>query len=266
MKLFRHENRIYEKTVEGVNIQVVERGDQRELRFGNYIVQSARSLTAPDVLVLDYTRAMMAGFLFAPQALRILHVGLGGGSLPSFIHTHVPEARQRVVEMNPGVTEVAFRYFDLPVSNRLEVLTLDGAEFFRTDPQRYDLIFMDAFHADGADPEMNTARVFQQVRERLGPGGWLVNNTWGSNAEVLKRVRGHMRAVFAQMAAIPVRVDSNVIFICSPEAQFPALPLLNRRAERLSARFPLDFPSLVHRLRPLTHTPESGAHISIAGP
>lgn len=262
MKMFRHENRLYEKTVQGVNIQVVERGDQRELRFGNYIVQSARSLTAPDVLVLDYTRAMMAGFLFAPQARGILHVGLGGGSLPAFIHNHVPEAMQRVVEMNPGVVDVAFRYFALPVSNRMDVVTLDGAEFLRGDANRYDLIFMDAFHANGADPEMNTATVFQRVRERLNPGGWLVNNTWGSDAENLKRVRGHMRGVFRQMAAISVRVDSNVIFICSQDAQLPGRSLLQRRAASLSARFPLDFPSLSHRLSPLTSTSESGPHVS----
>ena len=102
MKLFRFEKTLYDKEVGGLSIQVVERGSHLELRFGNHIVQSARSLHAPDVLVLDYTRAMMAGLLFAPRPERVLHFGLGGGSLAGFLHNHLPFLRQQVVEINRG--------------------------------------------------------------------------------------------------------------------------------------------------------------------
>jgi len=260
--MFRHENRIYENVVDGVVIQVVERGDQRELRFGNQIVQSARSLTAPDVLLLDYTRAMMGGFLFAPQARNILHVGLGAGSIPTFIHRHVPEAHQRIVELNPGVIEVAKRYFDLPISPRLQVFPQDGSEFIRGDANRYDLIFLDAFHADGAASHLNTMTFFQMLAAHLKPEGWLVNNAWGSDRENLRRVRTHMGLAFDQMVSMSVRAESNVIFFVSRTADTPAASLVRRRARTLSQRFPLDFEQLMTQLRPTfpssTSTPSPG--------
>ena len=235
-------------------IQVIDRGDQREVRFGNHIPQSARSLVAPDVLVLDYTRAMLAGLLFMPRPPTVLHLGLGGGTLPDCLHRHLPEVQQCVVELNPGVVEVAYRYFDLPVSPRLEVVQQDGAEFLRRDPHRYALIFLDAFHANGAAPHLNTATVFNLLRERLEPGGWLVVNTWGSQREVLAAVREALANAFRQLHFLSVRADSNVIFIASAQPRVPALSHLTRRAQWLSERFPLDFAGLLARVRP-GHSP-----------
>lgn len=250
MKLFQHEHPVFDKTIDDVRIQVVDRGQQRELRFGNYITQSARSLVAPDVLVLDYTRAMMAGLLFVPRPNDVLHFGLGGGSLPSFLHRHLPQVRQTVVEINPGVVEVAYRYFELPVSPRLRVVNQDGADFLRQDTGRYAMMFMDAFHANGAAPHMNTVSTFRMLRAHLEPGGCLVLNAWGSDQPELHRVREALGATFAALHHISVRADSNVIFIASPQPRTPSLPQIKRRVEWLSRQFPMDFAALAERLRP----------------
>lgn len=258
MKLFQHEYPVFDKTVDGVRIQVIDRGQQRELRFGNHITQSARSLTAPDVLVLDYTRAMVAGLLFVPRPEQVLHFGLGGGSLPSFLHRHLPQVRQTVVELNPGVVEVAYRYFELPVSGRLRVVNQDGADFLRQDTGRYAMVFMDAFHANGAAPHMNTLSVFRMLVERLEPGGCLVLNAWGSNQTELYRVREALVATFATVHSVSVRADSNVIFVALPQARTPSLPQLRRRIDWLSRQFPLDFAALAGRLRPVRVPPGPG--------
>jgi spermidine synthase len=265
MKLFRNETPVYDKTVDGVRIQVIDRGDERELRFGNHITQSARSRSAPDVLVLDYTRAMMAGLLFVPKPASVLHLGLGGGTLPDCLHRHLPGVHQRVVELNPGVVEVAYRYFELPVSPRLEVVNEDGAEFLRRDTQRYALIFLDAFHADGAAPHMNTGTVFTMLRERLEPGGWVVVNSWGSDKENLARVRQILTDTFAQLHYLSVRADSNVIFIASAQAHAPSLAQLRRRVAWLAQRFPLDFGALLERVRPAWSPPGRPPALSGAG-
>jgi spermidine synthase len=255
MKLFRYEKPVYEKTVDGVPIQVIDRGDQRELRFGNHITQSARSLVAPDVLVLDYTRAMMAGLLFVPKPATVLHFGLGGGSLPDCLHRHLPEVQQRVVELNAGVVDVAYRYFDLPVSARLEVINQDGAAFLRADAGRYALIFLDAFHADGAAPHMNSVTVFRLLRDRLERGGWLVVNSWGSQREILAQVREDLSATFSQLYFLSVRAESNVIFIAGVPPSVPSPAQLKRRAQWLSQQFPLDFAGLLAQLRPAYSPP-----------
>jgi spermidine synthase len=265
MKLFRYEKFVYEKVVDGVQIQVIDREDQRELRFGNHITQSARSLVSPDVLLLDYTRAMMAGLLFVPKPATVLHFGLGGGTLPDCLHRHLPEVQQRVVELNPGVVEVAYRYFDLPVSPRLEVINQDGADFLREDTGRYALIFLDAFHANGAAPHMNTATIYRLLRERLERGGWLVLNAWGSQREILMQVRQDLRSTFTQLHFLSVRSDSNVIFLAGEQASGPSLAQLKRRAQWLSQQFPLDFAGLLARLRPAFAAPGRPAILSDMG-
>jgi spermidine synthase len=265
MKLFRYEKPVYERTVDGVPIQVIDRGDQRELRFGNHITQSARALGAPDMLVLDYTRAMMGGLLFVPKPGTVLHFGLGGGSLPDFLHRHLPGVRQTVVELNPGVVEVAYRYFELPISERLRVVNQDGAEFIQQDTGRYALVFLDAYHANGAAPHLNTGSIFRLLRERLEPGGWLAVNTWGSDRENLQHVWSTLARTFAQLHFISVRADSNVIFFASPHPVPPTQAQFRRRVHWLSQRFPLDFAALLERTRPAFARPDGAPLVGGVG-
>jgi len=249
MKLFRPEKIVYETRKPGLIVQVVERGMRRELRFGNSIVQSAHSLTAPDTLQLDYTRAMMAGFLLAPQARRLLHIGLGGGSLPRFVHVHVPEAEQDVVELSPDVAEACYRFFELPKSPRLRVHLMDGAEFLAENREKYDMILLDAFKASGAEGHLNTREQYQRIAGFLAPGGWLVNNVWGSDRENLMRVRQDMNRVFPHLYSVSVRADSNVIMLGGQDGRTPTVSQMRRRAMAMSRIFPLDFIGLLHQLK-----------------
>ncbi|MBI4084264.1 MAG: fused MFS/spermidine synthase [Candidatus Lambdaproteobacteria bacterium] len=245
--MFEPETTLCEMRKEGLTVQVVQRGEQVELRFGNRVTQSAWSREQPDRLVLEYTRAMLVGFLFAPAARRILHIGLGAGSIPRFIHRYWPEAQQRIVELHPEVVEVAFRYFDLPVSARLDVVQGDGAEHLRLCRERYDLLFLDAFHAEGVPHHLEARTFFDLVRERLEPGGWLVNNVWGSDRANLRRVVANLRLAFPSMYAVSVRAQSNVILYAGC-AEPPPQAALERRAEALAGRMPLDFDRLGERL------------------
>jgi spermidine synthase len=222
-------------------IQVFERGDRLELRFGNSIVQSAKSKQAPDVLLLEYTRAVLACMLFAPDSAAILHIGLGAGTIPDFIHRRFPQARQRVVELNGEVIAVAERYFDLPRSARLEVVEDDGIHHLRVARDAFDLVIFDAFHATGAASQLTTAAAFELAQRRLKPGGWLVNNAWGSDALSLRGITTALKERFAEVHQLSVRMHSNVILIAGSPATRTSLSALRERAAALSARMPLDF-------------------------
>jgi len=159
--------------------------------------------------------------------------------------------------LNPGVVEVAYRYFDLPVSPRLQVITQDGAEFLGQDTRRYALVFLDAFNANGATPHMNTSTVFRLVKQRLEPGGWLVVNAWGSDREMLAAVREALLEVFPILHSLSVREESNVIFLAGPQPREPTQSQLKRRVTWLSSQFPLDFAGLLERVRPAGRAPGS---------
>jgi spermidine synthase len=186
----------------------------------------------------------------------MLHVGLGGGTIPRFIHRHWPDVRQTVVELSPEVIDVAYRFFDLPSSHRLEVIAGDGAQFLSRGTRRFDAIYLDAYHAEGASPEVQNIDTLLAARGRLNTAGWLFCNAWGSHQESLRRLTRQLREIFPVLYAISVRQDSNVIFFGSVDAQLPPPHALMTRAKGLAQRIPVDFPDVVRRLKPVAATSE----------
>jgi spermidine synthase len=248
MRFFRSDRFLYEKRRGDFVVQVLQRDDRRELRFGNHITQSALSTADPDSLILEYSQAMMAVFLLLPNAVSHLHIGLGGGSLPRFIHRHFPKARQTLVELSPEVIEVALRYFYLPVSPRISIIEGEGEEFLKRTRHTFQVIYLDAFTADGVPEHLNSTTFFRSVRERLKSPGWFVNNVWGSDKTTLNLVRDNLRQVFPLLYSISVRWDSNVIFLGAPEANPPLEEPIATVAHRMSRSMPLDFVALASKL------------------
>ena len=261
MKLFRHDKFLYEKRNGEQIVQVLLRNNRRELRFGNHITQSAISLEAPDLLQLEYTRAMMAAFLLAPQATDILHIGLGAGSLARFIHQHFPGSRQLMVELSPDVIEVAYRYFDLPQSPRLRVIVDEGARFLRNCLDSFHLIFLDAFLANGASQHLETAQFFGSARNRLAPKGWLVNNVWGSDRENLNAVKINLAGLFNRLYSLSVRADSNVIFFAGNTSDPPAMASVKSLAEQFSESMPIDMVGFAAKLTAVPKTRAGQARV-----
>ena len=61
----------------------------RTLSFGTEGVrQSVVKIGDPDYLELPYAPVMVSGLALCPEPKRVLVVGLGGGTIPSFLHKH----------------------------------------------------------------------------------------------------------------------------------------------------------------------------------
>lgn len=59
----------------------------------------------------------------------MLVVGLGGGSLPLFVHDHFPKSRIEAVEIDPSMLEVATQWFGFSQSDRMKVHIADGLDY-----------------------------------------------------------------------------------------------------------------------------------------
>lgn len=59
----------------------------------------------------------------------MLVVGLGGGSLPLFVHDYFLQARVAVVEIDPSMLEVATRWFGFSQGDRMQVHVCDGLDY-----------------------------------------------------------------------------------------------------------------------------------------
>lgn len=71
----------------------------------------------------------MLSSLITETTLALLVVGLGGGSLPLFVHDHFPKSCVDAVEIDPSMLEVATRWFGFAQSERMKVHIADGLDY-----------------------------------------------------------------------------------------------------------------------------------------
>ena len=161
------------------------------LHFIRGQTQSRMRSDAPDHLLIDYTRTMLAALLWRPRPQRIGIVGLGGGSQLKFLRRHLPQARLEVVENHPGVIALR-RAFGIPDDDpRLEVTLDDGARFIAARPARYDLLLVDGYDAQGIPEALSTPAFLGACRDALLPGGVMASNLHGNDPSAyVERLRG----------------------------------------------------------------------------
>ncbi len=149
------------------------------------VLQSCARPDRPADLSLPYLRSMATVLALHPAPRSALILGLGAGSLPSFLQRHAPELRQVVVEIDPTVVEVARRFFGFEPSPSTRVEIGDARAFVTRTPARFDLVFIDAYGPDDVPRPLTTVEFHRAVRSCLTPGGAVAVNLWGPRANPL---------------------------------------------------------------------------------
>ncbi len=229
-------------------VQIWRKPERIELRFGSRIVQSAYARAHPDELLLPYTRFMMLALLFDPNPGDVLHIGLGGGIIPSFLHRHFPHLRQTVVEKNHVVIEAALRFFEFPEDERTQIITSDAINALPKLERHFDLVFVDAFGPDGVPEPLGTKDFLHSVRERLFPGGWAVGNLWTLSGDFQEQ-EGNWKEVFTQVFEIPTRPGGNMILFGNRGSHGLEFEKLKETGEKLRKKTGLEFPKLLRKLK-----------------
>jgi spermidine synthase len=155
---------------------VREELDSKSMHFGVTEIQSRMQIRAPDALQLEYTRMMMGFLLWNPEPSRVLMLGLGGGSMAKFCHRYLPNATIVAVEINPHVIAVRDA-FDVPAdSARFKVVEADAARFVAETDERFDVMLVDCFDADGMPEALGSQRFYDDACDALAPSGIFVAN------------------------------------------------------------------------------------------
>ncbi|OHB82449.1 MAG: hypothetical protein A2V98_19935 [Planctomycetes bacterium RBG_16_64_12] len=205
--------------------------------------QSVVKVGDPDHLELPYARAMPVGLALVEKPERVLIVGLGGGTIPGFLHAHYPETTIDVVDIDPDVVDVAKRFFGFREDATMHVYVEDGRRFIEECSRPYDIIFLDAFGSENIPYHLATREFLQAVRRALTPKGIAVGNIWSRSSNPLydSMVRTY-QDVFDELYILDVRGAGNKILLALPRPEPVEQDDLARRATGISHQkhFPFD--------------------------
>ena len=253
------EKLLFEKEYNGVPVQVWEKLDRRELRFGNLIVQSAYSTLQPDCLLLRYTRQMLAAIALVPQLENVLHIGLGGGSVANFLYHHFSKIQQTAIEINPLVIEAAYEHFGLPNDSRLKVLGVDVTQSINVLSGPYDLIFLDAFDHSGASSSFDSTSLLLQLQDLLKTDGWLIGNFW-NQCRLFSLQKELWHGLCGQLIEAKTGLMTNSILYGHAKSNQILMSTVQERAQELESTLPLRLLPLVKRFKNLEHSDQSTLH------
>lgn len=203
-----------------------------ELRFKAGTAQSRMARWAPDRLVVDYTRTMLAALLRVPDPRTVGMVGLGGGSQAKFLHRHLPAARIDVFEIDPEVIALR-RRFRIPDDDaRLAVHAVDAARVLSEWRGRFDLLLVDGYDIDGIPEALSTQRFYNDCRASLRVGGVLATNLYDTtHAEHVRKLRIAFGAENVEVVDEP-RQSNRVAFAWVPPLAPAGPPALGAAGHR----------------------------------
>jgi spermidine synthase len=215
------------------NILVYQEGQQRCLKFGRKedARQTCRMQNDPDQLVFSYTKLMMASLYLNPSPKRVLIIGLGGGTLPGALRKAVPTAQIDVVEIDPAVTRVAYKYFGFTPHPLTQVHEQDGRVFVKRklrEKATYDLVMLDAFTDQYIPEHLLTQEFLQEVKRIMTPNGVLAANTFSHSG-----LYHHESATYASVFGRFFGLKTNSRVILTRLGSMPTQQELRTNAEGL---------------------------------
>jgi spermidine synthase len=148
----------------------------------DHLVHSYNSLEDPNYLQYGYIKvyaeiADMLASRLPDRALRVLYVGGGGYTLARHIEATYPNARQEIMEIDPGVTQTVYEQLGVDASRtNITTYNVDGRlmanQLVQRNAGQYDLIIGDAFNDLSIPYHLTTLEFDQEIKRLLKPGGF----------------------------------------------------------------------------------------------
>lgn len=151
----------------------------RALLTDSESIQSAMFLDSNE-LVFDYTKYYRLSSYYNKNIKDALVIGGAGFSYPKDFLNKFPEANLDVVEIDPKMTEIAKKYFNLEDNPRLTIYHEDGRVFLNSTTKKYDAIYVDAFSSITVPYQLTTFEAINNMKKALQPDGVIIVNTISS--------------------------------------------------------------------------------------
>jgi spermidine synthase len=256
----RADGRIAHIESEHNDIFINKRGNELTMAFqlkGFDYTESVASLTDPDELPIRYTQAMTLALAY-PRALdRVLMLGLGGGTIATYLGRFLPETAIETIEIDPAVIKAAKTYFGVKETPRVRYLEGDARVYLNRHQDRHDLILIDAFHGGYVPFHLLTKEFYTLLKARLAPGGAAAFNVH-DGTKLYASTLLTLRSVFPSVHLYPTGHGEVIVVVTAEPA--PETTALAQRAavlqEKFGFRYPL--PALLERRTETSGTAQTG--------
>jgi spermidine synthase len=206
-------------------IQVRERDGVRRLYLNEGV--AVHSVWRADTVL---TGGIWDAFLAVPLLLerppeRLAVLGNAGGTVARAFAEHWPAVAVDGVEIDPAVTAAGYRFLGMGDNPRLETHDADARPFLRRTGERYDLVYVDAYHQPYVPFYLATEEFFELVRSRLRPGGLVALNvaTVPEDRRLVRELAGTLATVFPQVRVWPLlRFNHVVVGLTAPLGELEA--------------------------------------------
>ena len=149
------------------------------LSFGARRLKFIESIVNPDddmELPAYYTQSMTVAAAYADRLESAAMIGLGGGRTSWYLHKSIPELNFTAVDLDPQVVRVTAQYFNVKPEPNFDIVVLDGRMYLARNHKTFDMILVDAYRGPFVPFHLLTKEFYGLIKERLNPGGVMVQN------------------------------------------------------------------------------------------
>jgi spermidine synthase len=176
--------------------------DGKPTRFMERDINSSSALFLnDDDLVYSYAQFVYLYPELKPNARNFLMLGGGAYTIPRKVNLIDPDIQIDVVETEPSLYELAVKYFDLPVTEKIYNHNMDARVFLTRSEEKYDVVFIDVFNTGlFIPPHLVTQEFFELLKTRLTSDAIVIINVVGAqNSQVGRSLTGSFNKTVASV-------------------------------------------------------------------
>lgn len=243
MSIFNKESVIFQKQTRFNDLTVIRKRNIITLWSGSN-KQTEIDANNPLCTRLEYSRNFFLSLAFHPDPGSILVLGLGGGAIPSLLHSILGKAVIDVVEIDPEMPTIAKKYFYFSISERLRLFIDDAFFFIRDSKKNYDIVLMDAYIENQIPETVDSTAFFAETARVLAPDGIFVANLMTVNREHFENIIERMSGIFKDIWLLPGTASTNSLVFAARDKI--SKPKVQKKTKILTKKIPFDLK--IHKL------------------
>ncbi|MGD2086671.1 MAG: fused MFS/spermidine synthase [Candidatus Aminicenantes bacterium] len=243
MSFFKKKEIIFQKQTRFNNLTVIRKRNIITLWSGGN-KQTEIDASNPLCTRLEYSRNFFLSLVFHPAPGSILVLGLGGGAIPSLLHSILENSIIDVVEIDPEMPAIAKEYFYFSISERLRVFIDDAYFFIRDTHNNYDIVLLDAYIENQILETVDSMEFFAETARVLAPNGIFVANLMTLNQGHFENIIERMSRVFKDIWMLPGVTSTNSLVFAARNKILGSK--IQKKAKKLIKKIPFDLK--IHKL------------------